>query len=89
MKYTVHYSTEFNDDLAILPSKISVLIVKKIGSYIQTPNPLKFAKRLSGEFNDYYRFRIGDYRALFKLNNSQQLIILAMLRVKHRKEIYD
>jgi mRNA interferase RelE/StbE len=40
-------------------------------------------KKIKGEKN-YYRYKFGDYRAGFKLEDNQILI----LKVAHRKEIY-
>lgn len=35
-----------------------------------------------------YRFRIGDYRATFDLNEEGEITILYILSIKHRKNAY-
>jgi mRNA-degrading endonuclease RelE of RelBE toxin-antitoxin system len=40
-------------------------------------------KKMKGERN-YYRYRVGDYRVGFKIEDNEVLI----LKVAHRKEIY-
>jgi mRNA interferase RelE/StbE len=40
--------------------------------------------RLAGR--DDYRFRIGDYRVVFAVDDDQRLVIVA--RIAHRREVY-
>jgi len=80
---------DFNTDLGLLPEDIAVRIIKKIAYYLNTPDPIKHAKALSGKLQGYYRYRIGDYRAIFSVDSDHNLIILVMLRVKHRKDAYN
>lgn len=44
-------------------------------------------KRLKGEFSDYYRYRIGDYRLFYKIENEK--IMIFIVDIKHRKDAYD
>lgn len=46
--------------------------------------PLKFAEKLSDPILGEYRFRIGDYRVIFDIEENEIII----LRVGHRREIY-
>jgi len=43
---------------------------------------------LRGLGDGRFRFRIGDYRAIFAIDKSGKIQILMILNVKHRKEIY-
>jgi mRNA-degrading endonuclease RelE of RelBE toxin-antitoxin system len=36
-----------------------------------------------------YRFRIGDYRAIFDVDENNNIKILLILTIGHRKDIYD
>ncbi len=47
-------------------------------------NPLQFSKKIHDPALGSYRFRIGDYRVIFDLQNKEIII----LRVGHRREIY-
>ena len=44
-------------------------------------------KRLKGKFSDYYRYRIGDYRLFYKIENDK--IMVFIVDVKHRKDAYE
>lgn len=83
------YTARASKDLLLLEKRAARLIVKKIRSYCTAPDPLVFAKPLQGPWKGLFRFRIGDYRALFRKEPSGQLILLIILRVKHRKEVYE
>ena len=43
-------------------------------------------KRLTGEFSDFYRFRTGDYRLFYTVDESEQIVFIVALR--HRKNAY-
>ena len=44
-------------------------------------------KKLKGEFEGYYRYRIGNYRLFYLIENDKVLIIVTDL--KHRQNAYD
>lgn len=43
-------------------------------------------KKLKGEFEGFYRYRIGDYRLFYVIENEKVLVIISAY--KHRKEAY-
>jgi mRNA interferase RelE/StbE len=43
-------------------------------------------KRLKGEFSSIYRYRIGDYRVFYIIDNEKNLVFI--LDIKHRKDAY-
>ena len=47
-------------------------------------DPIGYAKRLTNFSSGTYRFRIGDYRAIFDIDGESIII----LRVGHRRDIY-
>ena len=77
------------DDLGIIDEQMKIRIVKKLRWFVNQENPLYFATRLTGFFYGKYRFRIGDYRAIFDVDERGAITILLILRVKHRREVYE
>lgn len=67
-----------------LPFQIRQRILKKLKFYSSQGNPLGFAEKLKDWRFGEYRFRIGDYRILFDIENSKIII----LKVGHRKDVY-
>ena len=43
-------------------------------------------KRLKGEYSDLFRFRIGDYRLFYSIDNDKVLIFI--IYILHRKDAY-
>jgi mRNA interferase RelE/StbE len=89
MDYKIVYTKLSQKDLGRLDPALVQRILKKVDEYAKRRDPLEFAKKLKEFVVDTYRFRVGDYRVIFRLDpQSQQLVILVVLRVRHRKEVY-
>ena len=86
--YSVNYSENAIRDLKKLDLPIARRIAEKILFFSEQENPLAFAKPLRNLGAGRYRFRIGDYRAIFQNDSKRKLKILLILRIKHRKDIY-
>ena len=50
-------------------------------------NPRSKGRALLGNLKDYWRYRIGDYRLITKIDDGKLLIIA--LELKHRKKVYE
>ena len=46
----------------------------------------KHIKKLKGEFEGVYRYRLGDYRLFYTVNNNEVIVIV--IDLKHRKNAY-
>jgi len=44
-------------------------------------------KKLKGEFEGYYRFRIGNYRLFYTID--KQKVIVFILEIAHRRDAYS
>ncbi len=87
--HSVFYTQKAKDDLKNLELKTARRIIKKIFFFSNQKNPLSFAKKLSNTAIGMYRFRIGDYRVIFDIDAKGSVQILMILRIKHRKDIYN
>ena len=67
-----------------LPKKAQLQIKGKLDFYISAPSPLDFAEHLTDYDLGEYRFRIGDYRVAFDVENDT----VKILKVGHRKDVY-
>lgn len=67
-----------------LPKDIQIRIIRKLDFFCLQEDPLDFAKILTRSDLGQYRFRIGDYRVAFDLENE----ILVIHDVDNRKDIY-
>ena len=87
--YKIKYNKWARFDLKRLDENTARRIIRKIEFYAEQEKPLSFAKQLKGFTPNRYRFRIGDYRVIFMIDNENlEIKILVILRIKHRKDIY-
>ena len=85
--FSVFYTSSALKDLRTIEKKNAQKIILTIQKYTNK-NPLEKAKKLSGIFEGLYRYRVGDYRSIFQMDNSSRPIIITILKIKHRKDIY-
>lgn len=83
--YKVAYLDSVEEDLRKLDKTTVKKILSRIESYLAR-DPKGLGKALKGEFQGYWRYRWGDYRAIYKISEREILIIV--LRINHRKEVY-
>jgi len=76
-------------DLRALDPASADRITRKVAWFCQQTNPLRHAEPLTGTYKGIFRFRVSDYRVLFETNSQGQVMILMVLRVKHRREVYQ
>ncbi len=82
--YSYAFKQQALKNLQKLPKNIQQRIIKKLDFYISSSNPLSFAESLINYEIGQYRFRIGDYRVIFDVEETTLII----LTVGHRREIY-
>ncbi|MGH7233277.1 MAG: type II toxin-antitoxin system RelE family toxin [Nitrospiraceae bacterium] len=82
MTYRLIYTHRAIRDIEALDLSIRQRIGKTLLRY-QT-DPLKYAEKLKHSELGSYRFRIGDYRVVFDLEEDE----IVILRLGHRREIY-
>ncbi len=77
-------TSNFKKALKALDQKTQNSIRTKLEHLSKQENPLLFSKKLK-EFKDIFRFRVGNYRIVFRLEKNKIILLL----VKHRKDIYE
>lgn len=82
MNYKLVYTQRAAKDIRKLDQKAKSRIGRAL-LRLET-DPIRYAKRLTNFSLGAYRFRIGDYRAIFDLDGDAIII----LRVGHRRDIY-
>ncbi|MBE9009344.1 type II toxin-antitoxin system RelE/ParE family toxin [Pseudanabaenaceae cyanobacterium LEGE 13415] len=66
-------------------------LAKKIARCLQqleqTPRSHPNIKALKGEYTGYYRYRIGDYRVIYSVDDG--LVQVFVIAIAHRSEAYE
>ncbi len=73
------------EDLKRFDRTIAKKIVEKVKNYL-IQDPEKLGIPLKGNFKGLYRYRIGDYRVIYVIDQEEKKIII--LKVNHRKKVY-
>lgn len=83
VKFKIYYTKSAYQDIQILDAVAKKKVKKKLELYSQ--KPFHYARKLFNSPLGEYRWRIGDYRVIFDIDDNKIII----LRVGHRKEIYQ
>ncbi len=88
MKYTVEFTDRALKDLKKLDRHTAALILGWVRKNLQNcENPRQHGKSLSANKSGQWRYRVGDYRLLAKIEDNKIKIIV--LNVGHRREVYN
>lgn len=83
--YEVRITPEGLRHLDKLPDKIRAAAVEAIFSTIAV-NPRRAGKALLGELEGLHSARRGDYRVIYQIDETAQVLIVH--RVQHRRDVY-
>lgn len=83
--YEIKFARTATKELRSLPSQIVQRIAGKIDQLAKDPRP-KNCRKLQG-YENLWRIRIGDYRVVYEI--SDQIKVIEVRRVRHRRDVYD
>lgn len=84
--YNVVYSDRAEEDLKLIDKATARKIMDRVKNYL-AQNPKSLGEPLKGDFSGYWRYRWGDYRVIYMI--AEEEILIVVLQVGHRKEIYN
>lgn len=76
-------SKEATEDFENLPRVIQARVIKIFERLENWPN-VSGAKQLTGQWSGCWRIRTGDWRVIFEVQDD-----VIVIRIAHRKEVYD
>lgn len=88
MKYRVEYTKTAVKQLKKMDRTIATFILSFVEEkLVDCENPRLYGKALQGNLNDKWRYRVGDYRIVAKIED--EIVVITIVEVGHRREIYD
>ena len=88
MIWHVEFNREAARDLRRLGAEAQRLILRYLRTRIATANdPRRFGKPLLGDLKGLWRYRVGDYRIVAKMEDDR--LVVLVITVGHRREVYD
>ena len=88
MAYNVELSVEVDRELGKLDAQQAKRILKFLHERVaKLDDPRSIGEALHGSrLGEFWKYRVGDYRLISKIEDDRLLVLV--LRVGHRKEIY-
>ncbi len=83
--YAVEVKLSARKELEVLPDQVLARMISKLEALRENPRPAG-CKKLKG-YKDQWRIRVGDWRAVYLIND--QIKLVSVTRIGHRREVYD
>lgn len=86
--WTVEFDERARRELRKLSADIQQSILRYLRKRIAgSPDPRQFGKPLRMNLGGLWRYRIGDYRLICRIEDHR--LIVLVLKVGHRREVYE
>lgn len=87
MVWTVKFDKRAAKEFKSIAAMDKIRILKTLKALEESTDPRQTGKALKGDFAGLWRYRVGDYRLICRIQDTD--IEILVLRVGHRKNIYD
>lgn len=88
MAWKIEFDSAVEKDLIKLGHTAQKRVIKFLKEKIMTSDdPRNYGKALTGDLAGLWRFRVGDYRILTKIEDHHFVVLV--VHVGHRKNVYD
>ena len=86
-RYRIIYSGDFQKIFRKLDPSVQKLVASWIKhNLVDTDDPRRHGKALSGEMKGLWRYRIADYRLIVEIRDRELIVLI--LTFGHRSEVY-
>ena len=87
MGWTIEFDRRVEKDLRALDPPAARRVLRYLQERVaRLGDPRTLAKPLQGEYGELWRYRVGPYRIICEIRDSE--LIVLVLRVGHRREVY-
>jgi mRNA interferase RelE/StbE len=85
--YNIDLSEEAKQFFEAASAKLQQRLDRGFELLQQNPRFHPNIKPLKGNYSGYYRFRVGDYRVIYSINDETMQVLVDT--IAHRSEVYD
>lgn len=86
MAWTLEFDAKARKQLRKLPNAIGDRILDGLAVVAASENPRDRGKAMTGEWTGHWRYRIGDYRVIARIEDGKMVIVV--VAIGHRREVY-
>ena len=88
MTWTIEFDNRARKELRKLDPDVQKRILDWITDHLaECTDPRETGSALKGTLKGLWRYRVGDYRIVTRIEDDKILILI--LRIAHRREVYD
>lgn len=87
MTWTIEFAPQVENDLRRLGRPVRQRIAAALRERIAPlADPRDIGAPLVGEWTGYWRYRIGDYRLIARIEDER--VVILIVRIAHRRDVY-
>lgn len=86
MAWTIEIERRAERELGRLDKHAAKRIVAAMRTVATLENPRDRGKAMAGEWAGHWRYRVGDYRVIARIEDGRMVIVV--IAVGHRREVY-
>ncbi|NLM00001.1 MAG: type II toxin-antitoxin system RelE/ParE family toxin [Treponema sp.] len=86
MAYSIAFESQAEKEFSKLDKTAQQNIFNYLKKLSTLENPRLLGKSLKGNFSDFWRYRVGDYRVICDIDDER--ILVTVVRIGHRKDVY-
>ena len=87
MAWLIEFTPEAEKQLAKIDRKTAKRITRFLSERVaEAENPRELGHSLKGALREFWRFRVGDYRILTRVEDNR--LVVLVVRIGHRRQIY-
>ncbi|MDR1184725.1 MAG: type II toxin-antitoxin system RelE/ParE family toxin [Coriobacteriales bacterium] len=84
--WQIEYSQQFRKVAKKLDKATLQRVVSYLDSLAKVSNPRIQGKALTGDLSGYWRYRLGNYRIIVEIKDSE--LVIVAINVGHRSSVY-
>jgi mRNA interferase RelE/StbE len=85
LAYKILFLEQTLKELSSFDKKSIERILYKVSTHL-VKSPAKLGKRLKGDYAGFFKYRVGDWRVIYHLDEENKTITIT--KIGHRREVY-
>ena len=86
MAWTLEIEKRAEKSLGKLPKGIGERLIAGLRDIAAAENPRLKGRAMAGKYAGHWRYRIGDYRVIARIEDGRMVIVV--IAIGHRREVY-
>ena len=86
MAWKIEFTRRAEKQIDKLDPQVRIRILKKLKLVAESDDPRTSAEPLTGNWTGYWRYRVGDHRAICRIDDA--VVTVFVIEVGHRSQVY-